>query len=214
MAKQERTIVKKVQNAVLYSDGTIRIDGVRCSYPHIGSPQENENDDGKKTLKYGVTGMLPKKTHVAAKDLCKEVINKLMKDNDAKVATDKWFLSNGDDKEQAEYADHFIVATSESRRPTARKRNGEVMTAEEADDAFYGGCWANILIRPWYFNGKAKGSTKTYPKRICCGIVAVQFVRDDDAFGEGRVTDDGVFDEVSDDGDEFQSGGGSDDGDL
>jgi hypothetical protein len=208
MAKAERTIVKKVENAVLYSDGTIRLDNVRLSFPHIGTPQENENDDGKKTFKYGVAGMLPKKTHIAAKDLCKEVIQKLMKDNDAKVATDKWFLANGDDKEQPEYAEHFIVATSESRRPTARKRNGEVMTPQEADDAFYGGCWGNLLIRPWYFNGKAKGSSKSYPKRVCCGIVAVQFLRDDDAFGEGRVTDEGVFDAAADDDWGDKSGGG------
>ncbi len=159
------------------------------------------------TKKFGVQGMLPKKTHVAAKDLIKEVIQKLCKDNDAKVATDKWFLANGDDKEQEEYAGYFIISTSETKRPTARKRDGSVMSPEEADESFYGGCWGNLLIRPWYFNGKAKNG-KSYPKRVCAGIVSAQFVRDDEPFGEGRIDDEGVFDEVEGD-DEF--GGGDDD---
>lgn len=203
MAKAERKVVKQVENATLYSDGTIRIDNVRLSFPHIGTPQDNENDDGKTVKKFGVTGMLPKKTHNAAKDLIKAVIVKLIEDNETKVAKDKWFLLNGDDKEQEEYAGHFVVSTSESKRPTARKRDGSAMTPDEADEIFYGGCWANIFIRPWYFNGKAKGG-KTYPKRVCAGLVAIQFVRDDEPFGQGRIDDDGVFDEVE--GDDFDGG--------
>lgn len=198
MARTERTVVKKVQDATLFSDGTIRLDNVRLSFPHIGEPQENENDDGKKQLKFGVVAMLPKKTHSAAKDLVKSVILKIIEDEETKVAVDKWFLTNGDDKEQEEYAGHFIISANETKRPTARKRNGEVMTPEEAEETFYGGCWGNVFIRPWYFNGKAKNG-KTYPKRICAGLVAVQFVRDDEPFGEGRISDDGVFDQVEGD---------------
>ena len=33
--KVERTIVKKVKNAVLYSDGTLRVTDIRISYPHL-----------------------------------------------------------------------------------------------------------------------------------------------------------------------------------
>lgn len=203
----ERKVVEKVENATLYSDGTIKIENVRFSFPHIGTPQENEDDNGKKSLKYGNVAMLPKKTHVAAKNLVKSVIQKLMTDNDAKVANDKWFLADGDQKEQEEYSGYYVINASESKRPSARKRNGEQMTPQEADDAFYGGCWGNVFIRPWYFNGKAKNG-KAYPKRICAGLVAVQFVRDDEPFGEGRINDDGVFDEV--DEDDWNEGGDDD----
>lgn len=206
-----REIVKKVENAILYNDGTIRIDNVRLSFPHLAQPQENENDNGQTTKKFGVVGMLPKSTHGAAKDLIKQVIEKLISDNEAKVAKENWFLKNGDDKEQEEYAGHFIINTSESRRPAVRDRKGNLLEVDEIEQMFYGGCWGNLLIRPWYFNGKAKNSSKTYPKRISCGIVAVQFVRDDESFGQGRISDEGVFGAIGDGDDSF---GGHDNDDL
>ena len=195
MARTERTVVKKVQNAVLYSDGTIRIDNVRFSYPHLDEPYAGKDDDGKAgKAKYGVVGMLPKKTHTAAKDLIKYAINELLKENDAKVSTDKWFMRDGDNAEQAEYEGHFIVSARESKRPTCRDKKGNTLEIEDIPDVFYGGCWGNMFIRPWYQDGKKVGAG--YGKRINAGLIAVQFVRDDEPFGEGRINDDGVFDEV------------------
>lgn len=206
----EREVVSKVSNAVLYSDGTIKLENVRLSYPHVGAPFTGQNDDGKEEKSWGVAAMLPKKTHTAAKDLVKKCITDLMQKNEAKVATENWFLKNGDDKEQPEYADHFIVnASDKSRRPVTRNRKNEVVDADEADQIFYGGCWADILIRPWYFDGKAKNGKK-YPKRVCAGIVAVKFKRDDEPFGDSIVGDDGVFDD-DDSGFDDDSGGGDDD---
>ena len=195
----ERTVVTKVSNAVLYSDGSIKIENVRISFPHIGTPNEQKNDAGEIEKSYGLVAMLPKKSHSAAKDLVKKTIQKICTDNDAKVSTDKWFLADGDGKEREEYLSHFLISASDRRnRPSARHKNGSAMTPDEADDLFYGGCWANVLIRPWYFNGKAKNG-KTYPKRVCAGLVAIQFHHDDEPFGEGRIDDDGVFDAVDDD---------------
>lgn len=195
MARTERTVVKKVSNAVLYSDGTIRIDNVRFSYPHLDEPYAGKDDEGKAgKAKYGVVGMLPKKTHTAAKDLIKHAINELLKENDAKVSTDKWFLRDGDNAEQAEYEGHFIVSARESKRPTCRDKKGNTLEIEDIPDVFYGGCWGNMFIRPWYQDGKKVGAG--YGKRINAGLIAVQFVRDDEPFGEGRINDDGVFDEV------------------
>lgn len=210
MAKTERTILKKVKNATLYSDGTIKLENVRASYPHLGTPGENEAENGKIVKKFGITGLLPKTTHVEAKNLVKEVIQKLIADNEAKIPNHLWFLKNGDDSDKEANQGMFLVATSETRRPISRNRKGTALEADEADSLFYGGCWVNMLIRPWYFNGTAKGSDKKFPKRICCGIVSVQFVKDDEPFGEGQINDDGVFDEV--DGDD--SFDGDDDDDL
>jgi hypothetical protein len=72
------------------------------------------------------------------------------------------------------------------------------MTPEEADEEFYGGMWGNALISVWFFDGKAK-SGKTYPKRVLGSLHSVQKVKDDEAFGQGRIDDEGVFDEVDDD---------------
>lgn len=207
----ERTVVKKVSNGVLYSDGTIRLDNVRLSFPFIGTPAEDEDDDGNTKKKYRLVAMLPKKTHTELKDLIKAEIQKLLTDNEAKVPNENWCLRDGDkqaegDDKKEVYAGHFTLTASETRRVTARKRNGEVMTAEEADEAFYGGCWANVLIRLWYFNGKSKNSKKSFPKRISGGLVSVQFVRDDEPFGQGRISDEGVFEAVEDDGTDGMGG--------
>ena len=59
----------------------------------------------------------------------------------------------------------------------------------------YAGCWVNILIRPWWQNSAKWG------KRVNAGLTAVQFVRDDEPFGQGRITSEDVdetFDEFAD----------------
>jgi len=203
----QREIVTKVSNAVLFSDGTIRIDNVRASYPHLDKPYESEGDDGNKQAKFTLDGMAPKSSHTAAKDLVKKVITDLMTANDVKVKTENWFLKNGDDSDKPEYEGHFIFKSSENRRPSVRNRDGSQMSEREIADKIYGGCWVNILIRPWYFDGKARNG-KTYPKRILANLLAVQFVRDDEPFGEGRIDDEGVFDSVDGDGDGFEDEGG------
>src|SRR5574337_229731 len=107
-----REVVKTVKNAILYSDGTIRVDNVRASYPHLGSKfKDKDGKDGK----FGIVGMLPKETHVEAKNLLKEAMDKLLSENgDVKVASDKKFLRNGDDSDNESYAGHWTVSTSES----------------------------------------------------------------------------------------------------
>ena len=92
----------------------------------------------------------------------------------------------------------FIVKASEARRPSVRKRDGSVMSEREMADEIYGGMWGNILLRPWYFNGKARNG-KTYPKRVLANFIALQKTKDDESFGESRVSDDGVFDAVEGD---------------
>lgn len=186
----------------------IKLERVRASYPFVGTPSEDEDDEGNPTKAWRITGMLPKGTHVEAKDKVKELIQKLITTNEAKVPMDKWFLSNGDDKEAAEMQGHFLVTASDKkRRPTVRNQKGEVMDDIAAiDDKFYGGCWVNILLRPWFFDGKVKGAKKSFPKRVSAGLVAVQFVKDDTPFGQGRVDDEDVWDTVDDDGGEEDDG--------
>jgi hypothetical protein len=210
MATAERTVVKKVPNAVLYSDGCIRIDNVRASYPHLDAPWAGKNDDGddkKKKAKYGIVGLLPKDTHKQAKDLVKEAILHMLAENETKVSTDKWFLTDGDKGEKVEEEGHFKISARETKRPTCRNRDKTILDKDEVAEVIYGGCYVNILIRPWYQDGVkvAKG----YGKRINAGLVAVQFVRDGEPFGEGGIDDEGVFDDFEDD-----DGGFGDDDDL
>lgn len=197
------TLVKEVKNAKLYKDAggqpLIRIDGVRLSYPFLGTPSEDENDDGEKVKKWRVVGMMPKDTHQAAHDLIVSEIEKIIKANEAKVPKDKWFLADGDDKEGEEMADHWLVTASDGKiRPKCRDRKGQVIDdIDKIDEMFYGGCWGHLLIRPWFFGGKAKNSAKTYPKRVAAGLNGVVFFKDDKPFGSGRIDDEEAWGDIS-----------------
>lgn len=207
MANME--VKKRVPNAILYTNGMIKIENVRLSYPHLDRPYTGKGDDGKQqTPKYGVVGMLPKKTHVEAKNLIVEAMNELLKVNDnATVSSDKKFCRNGDDHEKSNtYGGHWIVSAREAKKPSVRNKRGELVTEDaKIADMIYGGCWAHILIRPWYQDGKKFGAG--YGKRINAGIVGVQFIRDDEPFGEGRIDDTDAW------GNEDSGGGPADDGD-
>lgn len=218
-------------NYVLYEDDRgnklIRLDKVRLSYPFIGTPGEDTKDDGSKEKKWRVQAMLPKATHKAAKDAVKAIIMELMAKADGgngakgiKVPQERWFLSDGDAKadEDSKYEamrDHFLVAASDGRiRPSARDQKGQLMDdIAKIDEKFYGGCWGNVLIRPWFFDGKSKKAKdgKVLPKRIVAGLTGVQFWKDDKPFGSGRIDDTEAWDSV-DDGDD--DGMGDDDDGL
>jgi hypothetical protein len=196
------TIVKKVPFAILYKDEQdrelIKLEKVRLSYPFVGTPSEDKNDDGKIVRKFRCAGMLPKATHTQAKDLVKAKIEALMAEAEVRVPKTNWFLSDGDgDQHEANevYKGNFIISASDGRiRPTARDKKGIVIDSiEKIDDTFYGGCWVDLLIRPWYFNGRSKNSPKVFPKRIIAGLAAIKFDRDDTPFGSGRVDDGDVW---------------------
>lgn len=192
-----REIKKKVKNAILYADGTIRISGVRFSYPHLAKPYKGDDDKGE--AKFGIVGMLPKATHKAARDLINERIEELLKENKVKsLASDKKFLRDGDDAGKEEYAEHWIVSARETRRPPLRNRANEVVEPEDAAEVFQPGYWGDILIRPWYQNN-------SYGKRVNAGLSSVQMVKKDEVFGEGRLSDedlDDTFESYDDDEDD------------
>lgn len=189
-----REVKKRVKNAILYADGTIKLMGVRFSYPHLDKPYKGDNDSGE--AKFGVVGMMPKKTHKEAKQLVQDRIDELLKENKVKkLPADKLFLRDGDDSSREEYEDHWTVSARETRRPPLRDRRNEVVEPEDAKDVFQPGFWGDILIRPWYQNNK-------FGKRVNAGLSSVQFVRKDETFGEGRISDEDLDDTFEDYGDE------------
>lgn len=213
--KERRTVVKKVKHATLYSDGTIRLENVRASYPHVCQAQENTAEDGSKTFSYSIQGLMPKETHRAAKDLCKEVIDGILKTNKIKaVAADKKFIKDGDSMAKEETEGMWVISTRESNRPMLRGNKNDPATGKPRKldpvrdrDVIYGGCYVNILIRPWFQNNK-------YGKRVNAGIAAVQFYKDGEPFGTGRIRDEDVDDTFEgEDGDDGGWTEGDDDTD-
>lgn len=194
-----RKAVKTVKNAILYDDGLIKVMNVRFSHPHLDAAYKGKDDKG--VAKFSVTGMLPKSSHAAAKKLIEERIAEVMKENKVKaLAADKKFLKDGDESDKPEYEGHWTISCREERRPPLRDIDKEIVDPSDAKEVFYGGCWGSILLRPWYQNND-------FGKRVNSGLVAVRKSKDDEAFGEGRITDEEV-DEAFDDeeaGDEEES---------
>lgn len=190
-----KEVVTRVTNGVLYDDGTIKIENVRCSYPHFGKPfaMKDEKTGATGDAKFSTVVLLPKKTHTAVKDLIKKVIKDEVAKAKLPIGEDNWFLRDGDRSAKDENTGMFVISAREARRPSVRDKRGDVVDQDKIDDIFYGGCWINILIRPWIQNN-------SYGKKINASLIAVQFHHDDEAFGEGRIDDEGVFDSVDDNG--------------
>lgn len=215
------TLIKEGKNFKVYKDAKgqkyIKLERIRASYPAFGHAQENEDDEGKKALSWGGKGLMPKATHTEAKNALKELIQELIAENKVSIPSERWCLRDGDGEGRPEEEKgNFVVSFSNKKnRPTVRDQRAEVMDdLDKIDDKFYGGCWISVLIRPWYFDGKAKGSSKTHPKRISSGIQSVQFIKDDTPFGSGRVDDSDQWDAVDDEDDGLSSGSSSSDDGL
>ena len=201
-------VKKRVKNAVLYTNGCIRIDNVRGSYVHADKPYKGKNkrDDGKDAEpKFSIVGIMSKDTHSEAKDLIIERINEILKDNkDAKVPKDKRFIKNGDDAEKDEYVNAWTISASEINAPKCRERSGELIDradgGERIRELFKSGYWFNILIRPWY-------QDNDYGKRVNAGLVGVQFVKKDQTFGEGEIDESDAWEAVE--GDDGMGSGSS-----
>lgn len=196
-----REIVSRVTNAVLYSDGLIRLDNVRISYPHLDKAWSRNEDEVKK---FSMVAMLDKKTHKAARQLVEKRIEELMRENKTeRLSADKKFLRDGDLSDKLEYEGYWTVSANETRRPAVRGANNEVLDSDEILNTIYAGCYVSVLIRPWFQDNK-------FGKRVNSGLVAVKFMRDGEPLGEGAITDDDIDDIY----DEFDDSGYDDDDDL
>lgn len=179
--------------AILYSDGTIFIEWVRFSHPHIHAPWKKKEDQGPK--KYSVTAMLPKKTHAAAIELVEGRIAELLKENKVKkLKPEKIFLRDGDESEAEEYEGYMTISAREERRPPMRHKNGKPIPPGEdedginlAEELFVGGHWGAVLIRPWFMNND-------YGKRVNAGLSSIQFLMKDETFGSGRLSEEDLDD--------------------
>lgn len=209
-----REIVKKVSVkgpkgkkgiAVLYADGTIFIEWVRFSYPHLAKAWKKAGDEGKP--KFSVVSLLGKKTHAAAIELVQERIDQLLAENKVKkLKSDRIFMRDGDDSDQEEYEGFMTINAREERRPPLRDRRNEVVDPEDADEVFRPGFWGAVLIRPWWMNND-------WGKRVNAGLSSVQFLMKDEEFGEGRLSDDDLDDTFRAHDDDDDDDGSVDDDD-
>lgn len=194
-----RTVVEKGSNFWIYDDGSVRVDNVRCSYPHLHEAWAKNDVDpvsGKPTSrKFSVTGLADQSTHKEFMQAMVKLINRLLTEKKmGKIGSDKKFIRNGDDAGADEAEGQWIVATSETakRRPSLRDRRGSQVSPEDAEEMFYPGCYINLFFKPW-------AQDNDYGKRVNASLIAVQFVRDGERFGEAPIDDEDVWDDNGDD---------------
>lgn len=202
MPKERAVPVKKVPNAVLYNDGTIRVSGGRFSYPHFDKKYAGK--DGTGTPRYSGVLILPKKTHLECKKLIHGEIIRVLKEKNkgVELAPDRMFLRNGINGTETEGA-WTINAAEAKKRPVCRDRNKNNVEIDDIPEMFVGGYWGGMLIRPWFQNNN-------FGKRVNAGLIAAQFEKKDVAFGEGQIDEDEIdsrFDSYDDD----ENGGFEDD---
>jgi hypothetical protein len=202
-------VQERIKNGVIYKDFFARLDNVRVSFPHLSRPYKGKDDDGnpKKKGSYGIVAMLEKgKKHNELIEALQDQIAAIIKANDGgKVSADRRFLRDGDDADREEYEGHWVVSARESKRPTVRTADGDILDPVDDEDRIeemiYGGCYCDVLIRIWYQDGVKVG--KGYGKRVNAGLVGVKFRDDGESFGEGRIDDSDAWDDG--DGDDSES---------
>lgn len=200
-----------MSNVTIKEDGSILVKNVRLIRPHLAKPWQTKEDAAAgKTPKYSAQFLLPKDRTEDA-DAIRNFIRKMGKENKTeKYGAEKTFFKDGDNGNKVEMEGHWIISGNENHdRPPkciGPKKNSagrfDPYPADEVATKFYGGCWVNVLIRPWH-------QSNTYGIRCNANLLAVQFVRDDEPLNLGgaravNVDDefdsvDGEFDTATDD---------------
>ncbi len=98
-------------------------------------------------------------------------------------------------------------------RKTAKDSSGNACfpTLKEADGLIYAGCYADVILKVYPYNGTGKGGNgKNHPHRINASLEAIKFVEHGQAFGGKKVDAQNAFDEEDDeDGDDTGASGTS-----
>lgn len=201
-------IKKRGKNFIVYTNGMIKIENVRFSFPHLDKPYAGKNADEKSKPKYGIVSMLSKVTHKEAKAAIDERISEILKEAKlTKMPSKDKFCRDGEDEKEAVYSGHWIVSAREERKPAVRNRKAELITEpREIADLIEGGYWGSVLIRPWFQNND-------YGQKINAGLVGVQHLRDDETFGEGRIDDTDAWASEGEDNDDGMGGSSTDEDD-
>lgn len=194
-------IAKQVKNCIVYTNGSLRIDNVKLSYPHLDvkyskpDPKTGNTPDPKYTSVF----LMEKKTHGEAYELIEEQIKLVEKEAKIKVAFDDWFMRDGDRTRKEENEGRWTINASEQRNVILRDVNGNLLRnvkgelvgvehTNELKEIFYPGAIVSAMIRPWAQNN-------THGKKINAGLIAVKFMKDGDRLGAEMMTDDGVWNE-------------------
>lgn len=157
---------------------------VRLSFPALFTPTSFEEGQEKK---FQARFIFDNTAHGAVLDKLEALIERAALDYWKKKTSFKSCLRDGNEKPELEgYGDgtSFLSANSKTRPPLVDRRKNAI--TEEANSPFYAGCYVNAVISLWVQDNK-------FGKRVNANLGALQFVRDGESFGAGKVDTDKAF---------------------
>lgn len=176
----------------------------RVSFPHLFKPHAPPNS--KNDPKYSIDMLFSDPNDVKnIREACAKIMTQKFGADQKKWPKLKYnVIKNGDEKDGINgYAGHLYVTARSGDKPAVVDREKQEVLDQRK---FYGGCYARAQISLfWYDTNGNKG--------IGVGLNAVQFVKDGESFGGGRVNVDKAFgDEIPDDGADDPSNYSDDEG--
>ena len=182
----------------------IFLSDVRLSFPHIADPQRKVNEQtGKERISYNCEFLMPQdhagfqkfmQTYATLaqntwKEHAQQVMQMIQADRKSRcfgMGSEK--INKKTFKPYDGYDGNVFITAGSDRMPQIIRQDGtpvepgNVMEAQQLARAMYGGCRVNAAIKPW-------PQKNTHGNGIRCDLVAIQFFKDDTAFGEGSAPD-------------------------
>ena len=184
----------------------------RLSFPHIAEPQKQINEQtGKERISYNCEFIMPQNHPGFAQFWA--VYQKMMTEAFAEhagtvmqmIQNDRKLRGFGMGSEKVNkktfkpydgYDGNVFITAGSERMPQMIQADGNpvdpmnTMVCVQLARRLYGGCRVNAAVKPWVQKNK-------HGNGIRFDLVAVQFLRDDTAFGEGAVDVTGLFGQVA-----------------
>ena len=184
-------------------EGQVLIPMARLGYPKLFKAESVKKDPASKA-RFGCQIYLPKSDRTTAKAVQAE-IDRLVKEKlkGVKPKGADICVSDGDDGGDENTKGHWIISANRAEkqgRPQVIDRNRTPLTPD--DNRPYAGCYCAFLIS--FFVPKDW-------KKICASLEVVQFAKDGEPFGAGRVDVDAVMPNLDDDDGGGMLGGDDDD---
>ena len=190
----------------------IFLSSVRLSFPHLAEPQRQINElTGKERISYNCEfimaqdhagfGQFMAKYGAMSLEKWKEHANTVMQmiQGDRKTRC----YGRGEEKVNKKtfqpydgYAGNVFITAGRDSQPQVIQADGQAidptnsMAYQQLARKMYGGCRVNVAIKPWLQENK-------HGRGVRCDLVAIQFCRDDKAFGEAAVDVSSIFKPVA-----------------
>lgn len=182
----------------------LTLTNVRLSFPKLIEPESFKSPDGSMSKpRYSAAFLIPKSdtaTIAAVKQkLLETAIAKWGAEDGPQelkrlIGANKVCFVDGDNLTYDGYEGHYALRTSSTPDypPTLVDEYAKEMDRNDPATAakFYPGCYVNAIVTFW-----AQGAESGFGKRVNANTAGIQFAKDGEAFGNGKVKAD-VFEPV------------------